>query len=90
MNGVWDRPRARKLFKGRQGGSERSASHKAAFSCRKKNNKKRKGFTEKGKKMRGTSGDLLEQHSAACGGMKGGHIASPWRIGDPPYPSFCS
>lgn len=46
--------------------------------------------SRKEEKMRGASGDLLEQHSAACGGMKGGHIASPRRTGDPPYPSFCS
>lgn len=68
----------------RQAGSEHPASHKAAFSYRKKNNKKQKGFTERARKKVGAFGDLLEQHFAACRGIKGGHIASPWRTGDCP------
>lgn len=60
----------------RQAGSEHSASHKDAFSCRtggKNIKKEEKGFS----KRRGASGDLLERHRAACGGMKCSHIAPP-------------
>lgn len=67
----------------RQAGSERSAT-KLHFHAGQVKRIRRK----REKKMRGTSGDLLERHSAACGGMRGGHIASPWRTKDPPYLSF--
>lgn len=82
-NGILDRPRASKLFKDRLAVSTLPAT-KLHFHTGKKNNKKQKGFTERARKKVGAFGDLLEQHFAACRGIKGGHIASPWRTGDCP------
>ena len=51
MNGVWDRPRARKLFKDRQTVSALPAT-KLHFHARGKYNKKWEGFTKKKKKKK--------------------------------------
>lgn len=61
----------------------------SAYSC-KKNNKEWKGIHRKRKNMSCASVDLFGQESACCRGIKGGHIASPRRAGDPPFPSLWS
>lgn len=81
MNGVWDRPRARKLFKDRQAVSALPAT-KLLFHTE---TKTMWSGGEKREKILDGFGDFLEQHFAACRGMKGGNIASPLRIGHPSY-----
>lgn len=74
----------------RQAELEHSASHKAVFLPRmrkKKTKTKCRKDSQERKSRKGTSGNLLAQHSVTCGDVKGIQTVSPEAV-DPPHPSL--